>query len=296
LLWRLAASTWPYPPGYRRLRTAWGKSVLADPGRAIGRSIATTGVFDLAVSELLARLIRRDDRVIDAGANIGYMTLLAATCLGESGHVDAFEPHPGIYEVLCKNLIPIGQDALSQSVTLHRQALGPAVGTADLHIPNDFAGNDGVASIAASDKSDGVNLPVEVTTLDVVLGMNDVGVLKLDVEGYEEAVLRGAESALTGGRIRDIVFEDHDAEQSPAIRLLEDAGYDVYSVGWNLHQLVLNPMADHRRNAHEYEAPSYVATRDSGALFQRLKRPGWMVLSARLRDADFCRRFTSGSK
>ena len=77
--------------------------MIVDPTRAIGRSIVTTGLFDLAVSELLARLIDPGDIVVDAGANVGYMTVLAATAAGRSGRVLAFEPHPELFAVLCQN-------------------------------------------------------------------------------------------------------------------------------------------------------------------------------------------------
>ena len=44
--------------GYSALPVAWGVSLLADPGMTIGRSIQTTGIYDLAVTEVLARLIQ----------------------------------------------------------------------------------------------------------------------------------------------------------------------------------------------------------------------------------------------
>ncbi len=46
------------------------------------------------MSEVLARLIDPGDTVVDAGANVGYMTVLAAAAAGPTGRVVAFEPHP----------------------------------------------------------------------------------------------------------------------------------------------------------------------------------------------------------
>ena len=59
-----------------------GDGVLADSTKTIGQSIRTTGLYDLAVSEVLARLIDPGDTVVDAGANVGYMTVLAAAAAG----------------------------------------------------------------------------------------------------------------------------------------------------------------------------------------------------------------------
>src|SRR5207249_9878145 len=94
------------PPsgGYQPIQTSWGVQMRADPTKMIGRSILTTGIYVIAVSEVLARLIRPGDTVIDAGANIGYMTLLAAVAAGPSGTVLSFEPHPELFGVLRDNI------------------------------------------------------------------------------------------------------------------------------------------------------------------------------------------------
>src|SRR5438876_809414 len=83
-------------PGYQLIPTSWGGFIWTDPTKVIGRSILTTGIYDLAVSEVLARLIKPGDTVIDAGANIGYMTMLASFAAGPNGKVLSFEPHPDL--------------------------------------------------------------------------------------------------------------------------------------------------------------------------------------------------------
>src|SRR5207253_2638751 len=70
--------------GFQRLQVTWGASLLADPTKTIGRSIRTTGIYDIGVSELLARLIRPGDTTIDVGANVGYMTLLMGALAGKT--------------------------------------------------------------------------------------------------------------------------------------------------------------------------------------------------------------------
>ena len=106
--WQLARRVrvaWMAPPDSdRALRVAWGVSLRADPRMTIGRSIQTTGLHDPAVTEVLARLIRAGDAVVDAGAHIGYMTILSALASGPSGHVVAWEPHPELFAVLERNV------------------------------------------------------------------------------------------------------------------------------------------------------------------------------------------------
>jgi hypothetical protein len=73
---------------------------------------------------------------------------------------------------------------------------------------------------------------MKVETIDDVLGAECVDVMKLDVEGSELHVLGGAAQALRAGRIRHIVFEEHQGPTSDVVRLLESMGYAVLrSVG-----------------------------------------------------------------
>ena len=70
------------PDSDRALRVAWGVSLRADPRMTIGRSLQTTGLHDPAVTEVLARLIRAGDTVVDAGAQIRVHDDPLSACVG----------------------------------------------------------------------------------------------------------------------------------------------------------------------------------------------------------------------
>jgi FkbM family methyltransferase len=275
VLRRALASVTQPPPGYSALSTSWGGRVVADADRTIGRSIRTTGLYDLTVSEILARLIEPGDTVVDAGANIGYMSVLAARLAGERGRVLAFEPHPALFDILRGNVA--NNHGAAAPVTCHGNALGGSCGKARLQLPTDFAMNDGVATVVG-ESSDGMPaIEIEVITLDAVLGADRVGVLKLDVEGYEVEVLRGAATALRERRIRHIVFEDHNVGDSAAVRLLQCHGYALLALGWSMRGPVAAAL-DAGRLASRYEAPSYLATIDLDEAVRRIEARGWRVL------------------
>ena len=212
-----------FPSGYRALETAWGFAIHADPTRAIGHSILTTGVFDLAVSEVLARLIAPGATVVDAGANVGYMTILAAVAAGPRGRVLAFEPHPAVFSMLQLTVADARARGGIAVIDTANQALGDREGTAQLEVPSGFDGNDGTARIAA-EPLDAGTVAVPMRTVDSVLGDGQADLLKLDVEGFESEVLAGAARALEGRRIRHVVFEDHDVSRSAAVQRLHEAG------------------------------------------------------------------------
>lgn len=266
----------PQRPG-ERLGTAWGMTLHVDPARDIGRSIATTGVFDLAVSEVLARLVEPGGRMLDAGANAGYMTLLGSVAAGPSGRVWAFEPHPDLFRLLERNVTEAPGAGRLAPVTLHKTALGDRDGEARLLLPPDFASNDGVARIVSEAAASDRTVTVRVRRLDDLLEGGGADVLKLDVEGHEPQVLAGASGTLQARRLTHIVFEDHDVARSEAVRMLRDAGYDLFALGWSMRRLRLEPLGTGVLS-RPYEAPSFVATVDREGLLRRCQAPGWRVL------------------
>ncbi|MFO0850420.1 MAG: FkbM family methyltransferase [Gemmataceae bacterium] len=277
LVRRAVVGLWPPPPGYVPIRTCWGGRIVADPARAIGRSLLTTGLYDLAVSEALARLIAPGDTVVDAGANVGYMTVLAGAVAGPGGSVLAFEPHPELHAVGLRTLAASGRLLTGVTVEYHQAALGERPGTAGLHVPTEYAANDGVATLGPAGGAGGHAVSVRVTTLDEAIGERPVGVLKLDVEGHEAAVLRGAARALAAGRVRHVVFEAHAPDGGEAGRVLHGAGYCLFALGWSMRGLVVRE-SEASGPAGGYDPPSFLATREPDEALGRCRPRGWRVL------------------
>jgi FkbM family methyltransferase len=281
LLKRAAASLRPPLPGYRPLATSWGASIVADPARTIGHSIATTGVYDIALSEALARLIAPGDTIVDAGANVGYATLLASLAAGPAGKVVAFEPHPTLFPILEGNVERARQRYVIAAVDLRQSALSDAPGTAILEVPDGFAANDGVSRLATASTGADTSPVVRVETLDDVLNGTAVTVLKLDVEGFERAVLRGAARTLREHRIRHIIFEDHQPQPSDVVRDLQGTGYQVLSLGWSIRGPVVRPV-EAATLAKAYEAPNFIATARPDDVIAACAARGWRVLNREL--------------
>jgi FkbM family methyltransferase len=217
------------------------------------------------------------DTVLDAGANVGYMTLLAGVATGPSGRVIAWEPHPELFSVLQQNVTSVARSGKLANVILRNAALGRSTGTADLIVPKDIGSNDGISYIGQRQGSaDSVSVKME--TIDDVIGTMPISVLKLDVEGFELAVLSGASRALGAGQITHIVFEDHEGANSNAARLLESFGYELFSIGWSLRGPTLGAYVEGTL-AEAYEAPSYVASREPDRVRRLCSTSGWMTLS-----------------
>lgn len=258
------------------LRTSWGGLLSVDPSRDIGNCIFTTGIYDLTVTETLLRLISPGATVVDAGAHVGYMTILAAIAAGPGGKVVAFEPNPQLFTWLQQNVRRNSVIGCLAEITLHQAALGESSGQALLEIPPPSRTNDGLARIGVGDPPDVQSIPVPVFALDDLLDNATVQVLKLDVEGHEPYVLRGAAKALRERRIEQVVFEDHGIESSETVQLLHRAGYSIFALGWSLRGPRIGSL-DGPRLAAAYEAPSYLATLIPEVSLSRLRPRGWLA-------------------
>jgi FkbM family methyltransferase len=146
-------------------------------GHEAGRIIYFNGWPDPAEMMFTKRFLRQGDRYIDAGANIGIYTLLAAKLVGETGHVVAFEPDLKAFSRLSGN---IRDNGLTNAVTLRQAALAGAKGTAEF-----TAGIDSGNSLAYLAPKAARTQTVELTTLDSELGGDTYAMCKMDLEGAE---------------------------------------------------------------------------------------------------------------
>jgi FkbM family methyltransferase len=148
---------------------------------------------------LYRRILRRGELVLDIGANIGYTALVFADAVGPSGGVYAFEPSERIYALLERSMRPHA----------HIHALRLAVGDETGSLPffeSSFSNLSSVIPIA------GVVQKI-VPSVSIDEFCKQVGVpafIKIDVEGFEWAVLSGARETLRGERPPMLSFEALD--------------------------------------------------------------------------------------
>jgi FkbM family methyltransferase len=211
----------------------WNCGIKAVPAETIGMAIATQGIYDLSVTESLMRLTESGDLCLDIGGNIGFMSLVLALSAGKAGKVMCFEPNPGVHSLLRDNL-RAWANLNAAPINLNSIALSDQNGLANLAFPSDYSENQGVASLVHG--SGGVS--VETATLDS-LSLPAIGVVKVDVEGHEAAVFRGARAMLKAHAIRDIVFEEHDEFPAGSHRELQEQGYSIFRLGRSLRGPVL---------------------------------------------------------
>ncbi len=140
-----------------------------------------------------------DSCVVDVGANVGFYAIWQAR-RALLGSVLAFEPSPGVYSRLSRNLAVNG---LRNASSIHA-AVGDQVGIVQL-VETASSINSKI-----TDQMDSSGVDVECVTLSDIVERMQIGtidILKIDTEGYERAVLAGARGILP--RVRRIVVELH---------------------------------------------------------------------------------------
>jgi len=184
-----------------------GFELELDERDPLQRHMANEREYEPEVSWIYPYLLRQGDAFIDGGAHIGYLTLLASSCVGPTGAVHAFEPVSNTYDALARNVAR----NRAANVRLNKVALGPRDGILDLELPIDPQGDAVLAWGATAIKAGrGAIEQVPMTTLDEYAErakLRSVRVLKLDLEGAELGALAGARDLLTQRRIEHLVVE-----------------------------------------------------------------------------------------
>ena len=211
----------PGPPGPPRgvyvgggrilVSTLWGQRLFASAADlSLMPQLVANGAYDVALVNFLLRNLRPGGAAFDVGANIGLFTILMGLIVGETGSVVAYEAAPGNAQLLRDN---VAMSYQNDWVTIRDCAAGAAAGRAAFHVTRRFQGN---GSLLAQDEwyddhfgvDEYETVDVAVEPLDVHLGsIERIDVLKIDVEGGELGVFRGARGLIDEGVVSTIVFE-----------------------------------------------------------------------------------------
>jgi FkbM family methyltransferase len=175
----------------------------------------------------------RPGRIIEVGANVGIHTIPLAKALAlEKREMVAFEPQPFVFQNLCANLALNGLT----NITAWPWACGAKNEVVYFDLPDYNAqGNFGGISVASEAGAGSVAVPC--VRLDDVVVSDEVGLLKVDVEGHELPTLQGAVGVLT--RSRPLLYVENDrVEKSQA--LIEWLWSHNYQLFWYTPRL-FNP-------------------------------------------------------
>jgi FkbM family methyltransferase len=163
--------------------------------------------FEVSVFERLAAV---SDLILDVGANIGVYACTGAAHLSQNGRLIAFEPVPENISYLRRN---VERNDLTGRVNVEPVAVGASPGELTVHLSGEQSGKHSAAAANVGTSAGAVTMPM--TSIDAYLAESRLGppdLIKIDVEGYEGFVLRGAAQTLTA--LPTLLFELHPELQA----------------------------------------------------------------------------------
>jgi FkbM family methyltransferase len=206
-----AQHTGPLPDlqGTVEIETTFARLVLDERDEWITPSLQATSGWEPGQTALLGERLQPGMTVLDGGAHVGYFTCQAARLVGPRGLVLAFEPAPRNFQLLLANVWRNG----FTNVACFPWALGAEPALAELTLSQTNTGDHRLHGGA----KDGATELVRVAALDEVLAIRPpVDVVKLDVQGNEEAAVRGMEQLLAGSPRALLVVELSPADARAA--------------------------------------------------------------------------------
>ena len=192
----LLAAAWPIAPVWYQVEPHI--RMRLDPTDLGPLTILETGEYEPVSFAMVGEHLGAGATLIDVGANIGYYSLKAAPLVGAAGHVIAIEPNP---EALQKMRVNLAASAADNVVTVAPVACSDTESTLDLYVAPDA--NTGETSLSKGNASqEGAithTYKVRARPLDDIVresGVTRVDAIKIDVEGAEYLVLKGARQTL----------------------------------------------------------------------------------------------------
>lgn len=197
------------PAGERQLVLALDDTQMSQ--RIMLEEFAQGRLYEAETSNFLGSVLAPGDTFIDIGAHVGYFSMLAAALVGPAGRVWAFEPEPTNFAHLLHHASLNGATHL---VPMH-MAAGAAPAVAEFFLNADNDGGHALWDVGQHpfnqrSRQAPRRLPVFVTSLDSLFALNPpatLKVIKIDAEGAEGAVLRGARELLLRTRVPFVIAE-----------------------------------------------------------------------------------------
>jgi FkbM family methyltransferase len=209
-----------------------------------------TGDYEGIETAFVRRQVTTGMAVLDVGANLGWFTVHLGLLVGETGRVDAFEPRSDLMDLLVKT---IAENQLT-NVTTHNFALGSQNSRGQV-IWSAHDVNPGGTHLVLSDfaTSEIVTQPIFVKTLDSCI-THRVDFIKIDVEGSELLVFRGAQRILTKDRPVILVEINPSNLLRTSCVSATEFGLFVEKLDYCLYEIATNGSCGRRIHASELSA------------------------------------------
>ena len=184
--------------------------------------------YEQETTEIISKSIRTGMTFVDIGANSGYFSLLVSSILGTAGKIFAIEPTPSTYERMVKNI----QYNNFKNIKPYNVALSEKSGFSYIFVDPVSDGSNSLVENQNRRK-----YKVTLSTLDDIMLPSLPDLVKIDVEGFEYEVLKGAsKTILENEKVRLIIEQNRHwlrvrkQGYDNVINLLRENGFKIFEI------------------------------------------------------------------
>jgi FkbM family methyltransferase len=209
-------------PGFNTLKNCRFGPMLYNPNDThIGRSLDLYGEYCREETLLFDQLLKDDDIVLDIGAHMGAHTIYFAGKVGPKGGVLAFEPQRALYQILCANV------ALNSFLNVYAYNIALGQEKDFIKVPQlNYAKETNFGLFTPKDYNQGDDVALE--TIDTWMALPKCKLIKIDVEGMEMEVIKGAENTIKS-TAPYIYYEDNAHKPNNELNAyVKSLGYKLY--------------------------------------------------------------------
>ncbi|TPN83196.1 FkbM family methyltransferase [Mesorhizobium sp. CU2] len=169
------------------------------------------GCWEDHIRDVIMQILKPGSTFVDVGGNVGLHTLFAGSIVGQTGKVYSFEPVPHLYGTLRLN---VDVNGMGNVIKTHQLAVSD---TEEVKSFSKFRSHSAMSGFSVpqvrldifgeSENSSVEVIQVNTVTLDKMFAGQKIDGLKIDVEGYETLVLRGAKEVIRNNRDIKLIIE-----------------------------------------------------------------------------------------
>jgi FkbM family methyltransferase len=198
-----------------------------------GLALSIFKVYEPDQTEIVKKVVRSGDIVIDVGAHVGYYTLLFAQIVGNKGKVYAFEPDPKNFQLLKKN-VEVNE---FQNVVLEQKAVSNKNGETQLFIDKENRAENRIYDARMNDTNESIQIK-SIRLDDYFQDLEEeINFIKIDAEGSESGIFYGMDSIIKKNPNLKIITEyfpflikKFGLEPKKFIHILLDLGFQLYDI------------------------------------------------------------------
>ena len=180
------------------------------------------GISEYPDMIFLAHCLRENNIFIDCGANVGTYSIIASKVAGANSIT--FEPNPNTIIKLNRN---IELNNLEKKIDVRKIALSDKIG--NLYFSNYGDTDDVLNRVSLNQSSSSANILIKSSTLDDEINIKEDFILKMDVEGYESKLIKGAKKLLANENLLALIIEIN--------QMIDDYGEENRE---DLHNIILS--------------------------------------------------------